>query len=422
MKKRLILFTVRFPFGGGEQFLDEELKYLSVGFDEVHIQPMFGVPGRREVPNNCLVQEPLWTGSFARFAFFFSALIRPSTWLNAVGEVKSVFSALESKVGIATILKILLWSCYRTRLSDPRLLARFKTSDVRGLVVYSYWAHTPALVRFGLAPDVPLAVRLHRTDLYLEGADSSDGWERDARYLPWHHNLDHHVDRFLFISEQGERYFREYWPVSEGKSTVSRLGTKDYGEGPEIEEEKFLIVSCSRVAPVKQVHKIAEFVRSLSNYRTIEWHHFGGTPDQCSRLQSAIEQIDPNQVAVKFWGYQPHSRLIEFYKERRVSLFVNLSSSEGVPVSIMEALSFGIPALATDVGGTSEAVISGQSGLLISLDAADNPVRLAKLTHKALQPGGEIEASRPRKLWSQRFSAKTNYSELVSSLQELLRN
>ena len=33
-------------------------------------------------------------------------------------------------------------------------------------------------------------------------------------------------------------------------------------------------------------------------------------------------------------------------------VFLNVSSSEGVPVSIIEAMSFGIPCIATNVGGT----------------------------------------------------------------------
>ena len=36
---------------------------------------------------------------------------------------------------------------------------------------------------------------------------------------------------------------------------------------------------------------------------------------------------------------------------------LNTSSSEGVPVSIMEAYSHGIPVVATDVGGNSEIVL-----------------------------------------------------------------
>ena len=47
---------------------------------------------------------------------------------------------------------------------------------------------------------------------------------------------------------------------------------------------------------------------------------------------------------------------------------MNASTSEGVPVSIMEACSFGIPIVATDVGGISEVVSNGNNGLLLKPD------------------------------------------------------
>lgn len=46
-------------------------------------------------------------------------------------------------------------------------------------------------------------------------------------------------------------------------------------------------------------------------------------------------------------------------------MFINVSSSEGLPVSIMEACSFGIPIIATNVGGTAEIVQAGVNGILL---------------------------------------------------------
>lgn len=43
---------------------------------------------------------------------------------------------------------------------------------------------------------------------------------------------------------------------------------------------------------------------------------------------------------------------------------MNLSTSEGVPVSIMEVQSYGIPVIATNVGGTGE-IIDKDNGILL---------------------------------------------------------
>src|SRR5262249_53441841 len=46
-------------------------------------------------------------------------------------------------------------------------------------------------------------------------------------------------------------------------------------------------------------------------------------------------------------------------------LFVLASDHEGLPVSVMEALTLGVPVVATDVGGLREAVTDGCEGLLV---------------------------------------------------------
>lgn len=43
-----------------------------------------------------------------------------------------------------------------------------------------------------------------------------------------------------------------------------------------------------------------------------------------------------------------------------------MSDSEGIPVSIMEAMSFGIPVIARNVGGMSE-IVNEENGLLLEM-------------------------------------------------------
>lgn len=65
---------------------------------------------------------------------------------------------------------------------------------------------------------------------------------------------------------------------------------------------------------------------------------------------------------VSFLGELNHSGVMKALKE--ADIFVNPSYSEGLPTSVMEAASVGLPIIATDVGGTNEIIVGGESGCL----------------------------------------------------------
>src|SRR5699024_2552699 len=55
--------------------------------------------------------------------------------------------------------------------------------------------------------------------------------------------------------------------------------------------------------------------------------------------------------------------VIEYMKQ--ADIFVLLSKSEGLPLSIIEAMREGIPVIASDVGGVSEILQHGRQGFLV---------------------------------------------------------
>jgi glycosyltransferase involved in cell wall biosynthesis len=98
-------------------------------------------------------------------------------------------------------------------------------------------------------------------------------------------------------------------------------------------------------------------------------------------------------------------------------LFVNLSDSEGLPVAIMEAMSAGVPVVATDVGGTAEIVSSAKSGVLLEPDPAVADISAAIEAFTDM-PDAEYSAYAHAawSTWNLEFNAEVNYSRFVAQV------
>lgn len=80
------------------------------------------------------------------------------------------------------------------------------------------------------------------------------------------------------------------------------------------------------------------------------------------------------QDAVRLHGYVPNGEpLQELY--RKASAFLHVSLTEGLPQVLFEAHAAGLPIVATDVGGVSDALSGGRTGLLIEPRDAGAAVR-----------------------------------------------
>ena len=82
-------------------------------------------------------------------------------------------------------------------------------------------------------------------------------------------------------------------------------------------------------------------------------------------------------------GNVDNSEILHYYESNKIDLFINSSDSEGIPVSIMEAMSFGIPCIARDVGGNSEIVENMCNGILLGSNV--NAVNLAEAINQIIQ-------------------------------------
>lgn len=164
------------------------------------------------------------------------------------------------------------------------------------------------------------------------------------------------------VSEYGLNYVKQQYPSAKNIS-VSRLGVNDRGEGLVSQGAAYTLVSCSNFVALKRVKLIAEILKNLNI--SYHWYHFGD--GQGKEETEAYAQSVLNNSVFEFKGYVANAALMEFYKNNAVDLFINVSELEGLPVSLMEAISFGIPVVGCEVCGVPE-LVNAHTGLLLDKD------------------------------------------------------
>lgn len=123
-----------------------------------------------------------------------------------------------------------------------------------------------------------------------------------------------------------------------------------------------------------------------------------------------------NNVKVNFKGNVSNQILMKEYKDNCYDWFINVSTSEGIPVSIMEAMSFGIPCIATDVGGTSE-IVDNKNGFLIDKDISSK--KLSELIYYVYELSYEEYIQyrfSARNTWLNKYNSDKNYKKFISEL------
>lgn len=411
MQKKLILLTAGFPYGNGETFLETELKYLATAFESIHILAI-GAPdtvSMRTVPENCVVESfdvPLgnWN-KLKSLAQNFDPMVRE--------ELKKIQKDYSLKVSLS-MRKTMLISLYRAKCIKKRIELKLsaKQSDDTWCL-YSYWCDDSALSLALLRqerPEINAFSRAHGWDVYFEASTIG--------YLPFRQLIVAHLNRLFVISQRGKEYILAKWKVQEeNKVEVARLGVEIPTACSPCAE--FTVVTCSALIPLKRIDLLIEALSRIKD-QNMAWVHFGDGPLRES-LQQRAAHLLPESISWTFKGHFPHAELMDWYAKSTPSLFVNVSNTEGIPVSIMEAMSYGIPALATDVGGTSELVNSTNGSLL---PVTFEPEELARLIVKFAQME-DVEIQRYRAaalgMISAHYNADVNYAAFASALKSYER-
>lgn len=416
MKKRvLVILNARFPYEKSEDFLSNELDYAK-GFDEIICFPIL-VFGKKS-SNDIIYKKSKTVISFfnpmssyckskRKIILFILILIKKELYKEIYFLLKKGQFSVRNIKNLFSFLLISNNAFYEAWNKINKII---KNNDV---VIYSYWMHCSAMTAIYLKNKIKnksnvekLITRCHRFDLY-EYADAGN-------YLPIRNYILKNMDEIHSISEDGLIYIEGKYTIDKNKLVLSRLGTIDRGVAIFPKTSTLHLVSCSWMRPVKRVSSIVEAISNLPFQ--LEWVHFGDG-EEFNTIDNLIKKINNPLVSCKLMGAYSNEKVLEGYANSHYDVFINVSENEGVPVSIMEAMSFGKIIIATNVGGTAEIVENGINGFLLSKDFTNEDL-VSVITKVSLLDENQFKemCKQSRRIWEERCNAENNYTQFYKNL------
>jgi glycosyltransferase involved in cell wall biosynthesis len=400
--KILCLFTIGFPYGKMETFLESELEVMAETFDKVYIFPSIQYDKvSRPIPNN------------------FEIVNLNNDWGKQSSQL--LYS------NIFFIIKTLLSEFFYTtnKKSFTKNIRKFKNMLLHRLFVakeiecfvlehniehakfYSYWLND-WIISLGILKRKKaikgFVSRAHGYDIYEERFAS--------KTIPFRYFQLKMVDKVFSVSKKGYAYLKAK-NIFPKKISYSYLGVSDKGVNPFNQDAPFTLISCSNLMPIKRVDLIIEILKKI-NF-SVNWVHFGdGDGDLLNKFKLKASQL-PSNIRYEFKGHVSNSEVLDFYKSTPVNLFILLSESEGLPMSLIEACSFGIPLMATDVGGVSE-IVNSTTGILLDSDVDTEKAASLITEFKTSEMNTPNFRKGVKLFWSEQFYDSLNYKKFYASI------
>ena len=412
----LLLFTSSYPYDYAAEytFIQPEIYHLLERFEKVILVPRISEGTRLPLPSSVEVNDG--------YADFLQKSSRPDKMIKMAFSSQCFFREIRKHPAIllypSKILKLILFSG-RAELTRRWVTNFIKTQhfDPGNCILYSYWFDHAAT---GLAmmkqefPATKVVSRAHGYDIYEE--------YYYPYYWPYRHATLDVLDMLFFASDAGRNYFCERYSEYQSKFETAHLGIADPAFIAKPSSDGiFRIVSCAHIVPVKRLDLLLDGIAAAARLRPeqkFEWFHFGDGTGRKS-LDRKVTRNFPSNAQGRLLGNVPNHEILQYYRDHPVDVFVNVSSTEGgAPVSIQEAISCGIPIIATSVGGNPE-VVSDRNGILLDPNPTPEQIAIAllRIWDNPLLAAEMIKES--RRFWQTSYNAEVNFRSFAERLRSI---
>ncbi|WP_158413957.1 glycosyltransferase family 4 protein [Halorubrum sp. GN11_10-6_MGM] len=168
------------------------------------------------------------------------------------------------------------------------------------------------------------------------------------------------ADGIITSSPHGYDYIESrYWTRGSHQMVPNYIETDVFAPMDGVEPEPDTLLFVGRLAEQKNLHALLRALDDLPYSLTLVGE--GPLEDNLRSLATSLN------VDAKFIGRVPNHEIPRIINKHEA--FILPSHFEGMPKSILEAMSCGVPCIGTDVDGTRDVVDDGETGVLCETDS-----------------------------------------------------
>lgn len=420
MAGTLVLFTASFPFRNytEEVFLMPELEALRHEFDRIIIVPLErrGEPVKLAYPN-------VETDTFIADHLYSRAKVLKSPYLLHPSVAKHYNDLARESKSIKGFLSGAFF-CMNSRCFGS-LIDRWITGkglDLKSTLFYTFWFDhiTSALALVSDRQELKIVTRAHGHDVY-------DSQIQFRSHMFREYTLDR-LCKVFPASDNASDYLRSHYPAQSSKISTRILGSVKIHDGctataHDEDENRWTFFSCARVSQEKRVDRCFGLVKAIATaypLKHICWIHVGDGNLMPSLKKSIASTELPPNLTIDLRGAAENESVQDIYISEKIDWCMLLSDSEGgCPITLCEALSYGVPVVATEVGGISE-IITPEVGITVPAGTSSEAV-VGELQPYLNNRQFYLELkSECLKRWQSMFCASTLRQDFARELSEMI--
>ena len=393
----IYIFTNAYPYNNSEPFFHSELLSIAQNYESVKIFPKEKGNLTFELPVNVEIINAKKSEHFN-----ITKSLKKSPKLVLV----FLFELMKSKRRF-TYLKH-----YKTYLS--KLVQHYNNilpyieelKKENAATYYTYWLNDWAielsLYKYLYNTKVKLVSRVHGYDF--------DEIQIDNNFHIFRHFVLSKYNSVVSISNYGKQYIENKYQAFKSKFSVSYLGVINPYNNMILDNKNTTIVSCSSVIKLKRLDLIIEILTHIK--QPITWIHIGNG-ELLEEIKIKAQNL-PSHITIEWLGNLSNKEVLNYYANKPITLFINTSDYEGLPYSMIEAISYGIPVCGRNVCGIPE-IVNNETGVLLEKDF-DVKTTAQKISEFLIQKSSNISFRENIKLfWHKNFNADVNYPNFIKN-------